>query len=166
MASGKRPVSERRKRPRAWFHGLSWDPIFTYYVKMKSRFALPLNPELRLLLQMADLLAMEGEELARAAARHLLRPAARRNATLRPGLDTPLWNALVAAVRPHLRRRGAKINLGRELGVPPQRIHEYVVARTAAPDAERTLALLVWLARRPALPRGLTPGGAAITKAS
>ena len=56
-------------------------------------------------------------------------------------------------MRPQLRRRGEKINLGRELGVPPQRIHEYFVARTAAPDAERTLALLVWLARRPAIDR-------------
>lgn len=97
---------------------------------------------------MAELLVMPAEELARAAARQLLRQPARRNATLRPGIDTPLWNALVVAVRTQLRRRGEKINLGRELGVPPQRIHEYFVARTAAPDAERTLALLVWLARR------------------
>jgi hypothetical protein len=96
----------------------------------------------------AELLVMPAEELARAAARQLLRPSPRRNSTLRPGIDTPLWNALVSVVRPHLRRRGEKINLGRELGVPPQRIHEYFVSRTAAPDAERTLALLVWLARR------------------
>lgn len=117
---------------------------------MKSRLALPLNPQLRALYQIADLLALQAEELTRAAVRNLLRAPARRNATLRPGLDTPLWNALVVAARPHLRRRGEKINLGRELGVPPQRIHEYFVARTAAPDAERTLALLVWLARRAA----------------
>lgn len=115
---------------------------------MKTRITLPVNPQLRALLQLADLLAQQGEELARAAARHVLRPPPRRNATLRPGPDTPLWNALVAAVRAQLRRRGEKINLGRELGVPPQRIHEYFVARTAAPDAERTLTLLVWLARR------------------
>ncbi|MSU50612.1 MAG: hypothetical protein EXS37_16250 [Opitutus sp.] len=120
---------------------------------MKSHLALPVNAQLRALLQLADLLALQGEELARAAARHVLRPPPRRNATLRPGPDTPLWNALVAAVRPQLRRRGEKINLGRELGVPPQRIHEYFVARTAAPDAERTLAVLVWLARRPSLDR-------------
>lgn len=96
----------------------------------------------------AELLVLPAEELARAAARQLLRQPARRNATLRPGIDTPLWNALVVAVRAQLRRRGEKINLGRELGVPPQRIHEYFVARTAAPDAERTLTLLIWLARR------------------
>lgn len=117
---------------------------------MKPREELPVNvgAQLRNLMLIAELLVMPAEELARAAARRVLRPPAKRNATLRPGLDTPLWNALVAAVRPQLRRRGEKINLGRELGVPPQRIHEYFVARTAAPDAERTLALLVWLARR------------------
>ena len=114
--------------------------------------SLPVNPRLRAALQLSNLLAMQAEELARAAARLTLRAPPTRNSTLRPGPDTPLWNALVAAVRPHLRRRGEKINLGRELGLPPQRIHEYFVARTAAPDAERTLALMIWLARRPPLP--------------
>jgi hypothetical protein len=108
----------------------------------------PTNAQLRFLVQMAGVLALQSEELIRATARNVLRPAVRRNATLRPGPNTPLWNALVAAIRPHLRRRGEKINLGRELGVPPQRIHEYFVARTATPDAERTLDLVVWLARR------------------
>jgi hypothetical protein len=87
-------------------------------------------------------------QLARAAARRVPRQPGRRNATLRPGPDTPLWNAVVVAVRPHLRRRGEKINLGRELGVPPQRIHEYFVSRTAMPDAERTLDITRWLAGR------------------
>lgn len=120
---------------------------------MKSRLALPVNAQLRAALQIADLLALQAEEMVRATARLVLRAPTRRNATLRPGADTPLWNALVAAIRPQLRRRGEKINLGRELGVPPQRIHEYFVARTAAPDAERTLALMIWLARRPPAPR-------------
>lgn len=86
------------------------------------------------------------QRLVRAAAHHVVPKPPPRNSTLRPGPDTPMWNALVLAVRPHLRRRGSKINLGRELGLPPQRINEFFVARTAAPDAERTLALLRWLA--------------------
>ena len=89
------------------------------------------------------------ERFARAAARSatgLFRK--KRGATLRPGPATPMWNSLVASVRPHLRPRGCKINLGRELGVPPQRIHEYFVARTATPDAERTLMILHWLVRQ------------------
>ena len=122
--------------------------IFTYYVKMASTQNPPLSAGLNTVMTLAELLAMPAEALARAAARQLLRQPARRNATLRPGIDTPMWNALATVVRTQLRRRGEKINLGRELGVPPQRIHEYFVARTATPDAERTLALLIWLARR------------------
>lgn len=73
----------------------------------------------------------------------------RPGTTLRPGLGTPQWNALVRAVRPLLAPRGAQSRLARLLGLPPQRIHEYFVARTSAPDAERTIQLLAWLVRAP-----------------
>ena len=82
----------------------------------------------------------------------------RRGATLRPGPQTPLWNVLVRMTRPHLRRHGMKSQLARILGVPPQRVHTYFVARQQAPDAERTLLLLTWLARqRLPLPREASP---------
>lgn len=74
----------------------------------------------------------------------------RRGSTLRPGSGTPLWNELVSAARPYLRRRGEKAKLARFLGVPRQRIQDYMVARTAYPDAERILLLLYWLAKRQA----------------
>lgn len=74
-------------------------------------------------------------------------PRPKRGGTIRPGPKTPLWNALAQTVRPHLRRWGAKTNLGRMFGVPPQRVHEYFRANSAAPDAERVLQILVWLAR-------------------
>jgi hypothetical protein len=111
-----------------------------------------MHPRLKPAAAMADGLVYVAQQLSRAAAQRVIRQPPRRNATLRPGPDTPLWNALILTLRPHLRRRGEKTNLGRELGVPPQRIHEYFVARTAAPDAERTLQILQWLARRPPLP--------------
>ena len=69
----------------------------------------------------------------------------RRGQTLKPGPETPLWNELASAVRAHLRRRGEKARLGRILGLPRQRIHEFLRARHHLPDAERTLLLLVWL---------------------
>jgi hypothetical protein len=78
----------------------------------------------------------------------------RQGATLRPGKDTPLWNALVAEVRPHLRRHGTQVNLGRLLGLDRQTIHAYFIARTRMPDAERTLQLLTWLI---AVRKGLPP---------
>jgi len=69
----------------------------------------------------------------------------RKGAALHPGKETPLWNALVAEVRPHLRRYGAQVSLGRLLALDRQAIHAYFVARTRMPDAERTLQLLTWL---------------------
>src|SRR5687767_7300901 len=67
---------------------------------------------------------------------------------LQPGSGTPLWNELAKAVQKHLRHRGDKAKLARMLGVPRQRLHLLIVAKTACPDAERTLLLLAWLAAR------------------
>lgn len=83
----------------------------------------------------------------------LKRPSERGRA-ITPGIDTPLWNALAVACLPHLRKRGAKIRLARLLAVPRQRIHDYFIARTRVPDAERVLAILLWLAETRA---GKTP---------
>jgi hypothetical protein len=117
----------------------------------------PIHPRIETVALVAEGLVHVAQTLARVAARRAPAIRAGRFATLRPGAATPLWNALVVAVRAQLRRRGEKSNLARELGVPPQRVHEYFVARTAAPDAERTLVVLHWLATRPApasRPRG------------
>ena len=65
--------------------------------------------------------------------------------TLRPGLNTPLWNALVREALPLLRRRGSKAQLARILGVPRQRLQDCLKAKTACLDAERTLLLLCWV---------------------
>jgi len=83
-------------------------------------------------------------EALRARARARSRPA-RRNLTLRPGADTPLWNELVRQLRPHLRRYGSKAQLARLLGVPRQRLQDCLKAKSASLDAERTLLLLGWL---------------------
>jgi hypothetical protein len=85
---------------------------------------------------------------ARIAQAH--RDAARRRvgAVLRPGVDTPLWNALVADIRTLLWRRGEKVLLARLLGIPRQRVHDFIVGRGRMPDAERTLLLMEWLAAR------------------
>jgi hypothetical protein len=76
------------------------------------------------------------------------RPPLRRWQALRPRADTPLWNALALAVEAQVRRRGAKARLARMLGISRQRLHLLLVAKTAYPDAERTLLLLVWLQAR------------------
>lgn len=117
-----------------------------------------LPPQTRSAAAIAEALVYLVQGMIRAAARSSSPTPLRRNRTLRPGPGTPHWNALVLAVRPHLRRRGSKINLARELGLPGQRVNEFFVARTATPDAERTLALLHWLATRPPLPVRRTGG--------
>ncbi len=113
---------------------------------------MPSNPPFSLPKQM-ELPAALAEILADAAIAYLknrrkaFRLAGRphKGAALHPGKDTPLWNALAAEVRPHLRKYGAQVNLGRLLGLDRQTIHACFVARTRMPDAERTLQLLTWL---------------------
>lgn len=118
--------------------------------------AYPVHPQLDANLRMAEALVDVARELVRLAASQVPpRRGRRRGSTLRPGPGTPMWNALVLNVRPYLSKYGDKIKLARLLGVPPQRIHEYFLAGTSAPDAERTLLLLHWLAQRRA---GVQPG--------
>lgn len=98
-----------------------------------------------------ELLTLAVAEAAKAAVRRYHRPVrVRRGSTLRPGLRTPLWNELRRLLRREMRVHGDRALLGRHIGVPRQRIHEFLRGGTAMPDAERTLELLGWLARRPA----------------
>ena len=95
-------------------------------------------------------------ELAAHVTRKLRRapPRAPRGAILRPGRDTPRWNKLAEAAAKLLRRRGDKARLARILGISRQRLHLLLKARTACPDAERTLRLQEWVELRQ---RGLDP---------
>lgn len=103
------------------------------------------------LFSIVEMLEVVAREIAREARRRAeaRRPRPKRGATLRPGGETPLWNALAAAIRPRLARRGARALLGRELNLHRARIGEYFGRQSAMPDAERTLELLLWLGRQP-----------------
>ncbi len=108
------------------------------------------------MLDLMEPLAQAAETTLRIAAKkNAARRRVRRGSTLRPGAATPMWNEIVKAVRPFLRKRGSKVKLARILGVPRQRIHDYFVACAACPDAERLLLLLHWLVARRA---GKDPG--------
>lgn len=87
-----------------------------------------------------ELGALAAVDRVKAAVQH------RKGATLRPGSETPLWNAVVARIRPQLKARGAQAGLARVLGVPRQRVHDYFVSGTQMPDAERMIHVLLWLA--------------------
>lgn len=68
-----------------------------------------------------------------------------RGTTLRPGHGTPLWNIVRRQLKPYLARYGDQTKLARTLGLPRQRINEFVTGGGRMPDAERTLQLIVWL---------------------
>lgn len=109
-------------------------------------FAFP--GRIRIQLELIEGLARLAAETARRTAGKLKRRPPKRGLTLLPGPDTPLWNELVRQAVPLLRRRGSKVHLARILGVPKQRLHVCLKARTGCLDAERTLLLLAWLATR------------------
>jgi hypothetical protein len=68
--------------------------------------------------------------------------------TRRPGPNTPLWNVCAMRLREALKPYGAKARLARFLGIPRQRLYDYLRARSRLPDAELTLQLLAWLAHK------------------
>ncbi len=105
------------------------------------------HPSLRPAIEIAELLAREASRSIRQDWRSRNRWR-RYDQTLRPGIYTPLWNALAAEVDRLLIRHGTKAELGRYLGVPRQRVHDYLKARSAMPDAERVLRLVAWVAAR------------------
>lgn len=59
-----------------------------------------------------------------------------------------MWNACADLLATELKPYGAKVLLARELGIPKQRITDYVTNRSRMPDAETMLQILEWLARR------------------
>ena len=96
-------------------------------------------------MSLLDLLLLAAEDSAKTARKtYREQTRSRRGATLRPGPETPLWNELAAAAREQLHVYGDKAKLARILGVPRQRVHQYLQSATACPDAERTLLLLSW----------------------
>lgn len=118
------------------------------------------HPKLAALFAGVEILELAAREVAREARKRMdaRKPRARRGATLRPSAETPLWNAVARMVKPHLRRRGDRALLARELDVHRARIGEFFDRQSAMPDAERTLQLLIWLSRRADQPKGnLTP---------
>ncbi len=116
----------------------------------------PLHPRLKILMELSEALLVAAETGWRRA-RVALRP--RRQAaykTRRPGAETPMWNVCAKLLRQELKRRGAKIQLARYLGVPRQRLNDFLKVKSRLPDAELTLRMLHWLSetragRNPAL---------------
>ena len=104
-------------------------------------------------LELPAVLAIALMEAAAKTVRSALQPARpprrpKQGETLKPGADTPMWNELVAAMRREPLKYGDKARLGRVLGLPRQRVNDFLHSRCYLPDAERTLLLLAWLQLR------------------
>jgi hypothetical protein len=57
-----------------------------------------------------------------------------------------MWNVCASELRAALRPYGAKSRLARYLGIPRQRLYDFLKVRSRLPDAELTLRMLHWLA--------------------
>jgi hypothetical protein len=68
--------------------------------------------------------------------------------TLRPGNNTPMWNLCCVVLKNELRPHGSKVRLARYLGIPKQRISDFLAGRRRMPDAEITLRMIHWVAAK------------------
>jgi hypothetical protein len=108
----------------------------------------PIHPRLTIWFELAELLFAAGAESALILKKQL-RPRRKGSyKTVRPGPYTPMWNHCRIALRAELRLYGSKVRLARYLGVPKQRLSDFVAGQRRMPDAELTLQLLYWLAAK------------------
>ena len=104
-----------------------------------------IHPRLCVLLELSELLTVAAETGVRRAHTALRRRRENSGSVRRPGADSPMWNVFASELKTALQTRGAKVRLARYLGVPKQRISDYLAGRRRLPDAELTLRMLHWL---------------------
>lgn len=103
---------------------------------------------MRLMAGLGEAMTFAAESSARAAMKALRtkRPGGRSR---HAGAETPMWNVLRAEVRNALSTYGAKTRLARHLGLPKQRLTDFLNGRRL-PDGELMLRLLHWLSEHAA----------------
>ncbi|MCU0792471.1 MAG: hypothetical protein MUE42_06395 [Opitutaceae bacterium] len=113
----------------------------------------PLHPSVRPVVELIEALGVAAEIAARQAARATFRAVDRRpgHARLAPAGSrpagesaTPLWDVMAAQLRVATARRGVRARLARHLGLPRQRLNDFL-HKHRQPDADITLRLLHWL---------------------
>jgi hypothetical protein len=108
----------------------------------------PIHPRIKVWLDLGGFL-YDAAELAAQSAKRLLSERRRGSyATRRPGAETPLWNICAEQLRIELKPVGSKVRLARFLGIPKQRLNDFLKSNDRLPDAELTLQLLNWLAQK------------------
>jgi hypothetical protein len=109
---------------------------------------IPIHPRFALWVDIGEALAVAADTGFRRL-RLALRPKRKGSyTTRRPGYDTPLWNVCAKLLKAELRIRGSKVRLARYLGIPRQRLQDYLNRRSRMPDAELLLRMLHWLSEK------------------
>ena len=109
---------------------------------------IPVHPQLEIWMKLSEALATAAATGAEWTYQALQRRRGPAGHVRRPGLDTPMWNVCATMLREDLRRYGAKAGLARYLGIPRQRLSDFLAGRRRLPDAEIMLRMLHWLAER------------------
>ena len=110
----------------------------------------PIHPRLKLWMDLGGLLADAAEAGAKQVKKQLKTRRRGSYLTRRPGEDTPMWNACAALLREQLKPHGSKVRLARFLGIPKQRLSDYLKNGSRMPEAETLLQILNWLAQKQA----------------
>lgn len=108
----------------------------------------PIDPRLRLWLELGEDVAGVAMIAARLAKKRLRRKRRGAYLTRRPGGETPMWNTCVEMLRVELKPYGSKVRLARYLGVPKQRVTDFVTNNSRMPDAETLLQIMDWLSHK------------------
>ncbi|AKC83242.1 hypothetical protein IMCC26134_11495 [Verrucomicrobia bacterium IMCC26134] len=124
-----------------------------------------MHPRILMWMELGGLLA----DAAEAGALDLqtrLKPRRRGSyTTRRPGVDTPLWNVCAKLIGAELGSYGSKVRLARYLGIPKQRLTDFLKSGRRMPDAETMLQIMEWLAqKRAGVDLSLSAVGGARTK--
>jgi hypothetical protein len=103
-----------------------------------------IHPRLQAWFELNELLMIAAETGFRRA-QTALRRRGNNGRIRRCGPDTPMWNVCAGELKTALQNRGAKTRLARYLGIPKQRVTDFLRGRRRLPDAELTLRMLHWL---------------------
>jgi hypothetical protein len=109
---------------------------------------IPIDPRIKLWLDLSSALAVAASTGACRVQSALRRRRPGSYRTRRPGADSPMWNVCAKLLRVQLRPYGSKARLARYLGVPRQRLNDFLTGRSRLPDAELMLRMLHWLNER------------------
>jgi hypothetical protein len=108
----------------------------------------PIHPAVRQSLELGGALYSIAEAGLKAGRKAIQPRRSASYAARRPGPDSTFWNALTELLRAELHPIGSKVRLARYLGIPKQRLNDFLTGRTRLPDAELALRMLHWLAEK------------------